>query len=37
MEFDEFDIDVSDVNKEYIENVNSFEPIPEGRYTLKAE
>ena len=37
MEFDEFDIDVSDVKKEDIENVNSFEPIPEGRYTLKAE
>lgn len=33
----ELDIDLSDVDKEDIENVNSFEPIPEGRYTLKAE
>ena len=33
----EFDIDLSDVMEEDIENVNSFEPIPEGRYTLKAE
>ena len=33
----EFNIDLSDVKEEDIENVNSFEPIPEGRYTLKAE
>ena len=33
----ELDIDLSDVDKEDVENVNSFEPIPEGRYTLKAE
>ena len=33
----EFDIDLSDVKDEDIENANSFEPIPAGRYTLKAE
>ena len=33
----EFDIDLSDVKEEDIENANSFEPIPVGRYTLKAE
>ena len=33
----EFHIDLSDVKEEDIENANSFEPIPVGRYTLKAE
>ena len=33
----EFNIDVSDLTQEDAESVNSFEPIPEGRYTLEAE
>ena len=33
----EFNIDVSDLTQEDAESVNSFEPIPQGRYTLEAE
>ena len=33
----EFNIDVSDLTQEDAESVNSFEPIPEGRYTLEAQ
>ena len=33
----EFNFDVSDLTKEDAESVNSFEPIPQGRYTLEAE
>ena len=33
----ELDIDITDIKEEDIENVNSFDPIPEGQYTLKAD
>ena len=33
----EFNYDVSGLTEEDAESVNSFEPIPQGRYTLEAE